>query len=93
MYIDFQVFTSIEAAAERERRKHHLIAEFEEKVRRYDEDQKEMLQKELEKMRNDVLLEAHRRLKRIEKNSVQVYMFIPVYTCGRYYSTSTLFEP
>jgi hypothetical protein len=59
-------------AAERERRKHHLIADFEEKVRRYDKEQKELLEKELEKMKNDVLLEAHRRLKRIEKNSVKV---------------------
>lgn len=70
-------------AAERLRRKHHLLVEFEEKVRRYDEEQKELLQQELEKMRNDVLLEAHRRLKRIEKNSVQVYvcMYVCVYAC------------
>jgi len=72
-------------AAERERRKHHLIADFEEKVRRYDKEQKELLEKELEKMKNDVLLEAHRRLKRIEKNSVKVgYGNITLDSFGRY---------
>lgn len=59
-------------AAERERRKHHVLAELEERVKQFDDQYRKTLRDELEAMKNAVLLEAYRAQKRIEKNSVKV---------------------
>ena len=62
--------------AERMRRKHHVLAELEESVRRYDEHYQQKLRNEIESMRNAVLLEAYRAQKRIEKNSIKVFFLV-----------------
>ncbi len=59
-------------ARERERRKHHILKEYEAKIKAYDEMLKKQVQDELEAKEKEVKLEAYRRLKRIERNSRKV---------------------
>lgn len=54
---------------ERERRKHYLLKEFEERIRVYDEMQKQLIRSKMIEHQKEVLMEAHRRRKRIERNS------------------------
>jgi hypothetical protein len=59
-------------ARERERRKHHLLRHFEEKVKEYDELQRQKIQEALEKKQKDKLLEEYHRQQRIARNSKKV---------------------
>ncbi len=59
-------------AEERERRKHHIIREFEEKVRQYDEKLKLEIEEDIKAHKIAVALEAYRTEQRIKKNSVVV---------------------
>lgn len=59
-------------AKERIRRKHHIIREFEEKVRLYDEKLRQEIEDDIEAHKIAVALEAYRTEQRIKKNSVVV---------------------
>eukprot|EP01039_Chlorochromonas_danica_P000468 gene468-506_t len=54
---------------ERERRKHYIIKEFEERVRQYDELHRKEVQERLEAEERELKLEAYRREQRILRNS------------------------
>lgn len=70
---------------ERERRKHYILAEFEQKVKAYDEMCRKKIQDELDAHEKATKLEAHRRLERIKRNSKKVKssytLYINVYLC------------
>jgi hypothetical protein len=59
-------------ARERDRRKHHLLRHFEQKVKEYDSLQKQKVEEAFEKKKNESLLEDYHRQQRIERNSKKV---------------------
>lgn len=59
-------------ARERERRKHHVLKEFEAKIQRYEEEKQRHLELQLEELEKQDMIEEVRRLKRIERNSRKV---------------------
>lgn len=63
---------------ERERRKHYIIKEFEERVRQYDELHRKEVQERLEAEEKELKLEAYRREQRILRNSRKV-LFLSFY--------------
>lgn len=57
---------------QREKRKHHILREYEEKIKKYYLAEQERITKELEEQQKAVLLEAYRTHERIKKNSIKV---------------------
>ncbi|RYH20641.1 hypothetical protein EON65_22860 [archaeon] len=65
-------YVSTMRARERERRKHYIIREYEEKVRKFDEMRRKVIQDELDAQEKEIKLEAYRREQRIARNSRKV---------------------
>ncbi len=63
-------------ANERERRKHYILREYEQKIAEYDAHCRQHIQDELAKHEKEVKLEAYRRLQRIERNSKKVSQYL-----------------
>ena len=69
----FYRFIQRKRAEERERRKHYIIREWEEKIKEYDENQKQAILDRMEAHRKEVLLEKHRSEQRRIRNSRKVH--------------------
>lgn len=65
-------YVSTMRARERERRKHYIIREYEEKIRKFDEVRRKTIQDELDAQEKELKLEAYRREQRIIRNSRKV---------------------
>jgi hypothetical protein len=68
-------------ARERERRKHHLLRHFEQKVKEYDSLQKQKVEEAFEKKKNQILLEDYHRQQRIDRNSKKVRAKLKLIPC------------
>ena len=65
-------FIQRKRSEERERRKHYILKEWEERVKKYDADQKQAVLDRMEAHRKEVLLELHRSDMRRKRNSRKV---------------------
>lgn len=78
-------FLGEQRALERERRKHHVIREYEEKIKRYEAEKEHQLQIQLQEITKQENIEELRRLKRIERNSkkkVEKQFLVEQFTSG-----------
>ena len=65
-------------AKERERRKHYILREYEQKVKEYDMKRRQDMLDRMQRQRNEVLMEAYRSELRRAKNSKKVWQYVNI---------------